>query len=100
MRRSNSELGLQRVVVRTVGVIAVVECRKLRVGHDEILGKQSARAQRAAVNDLTGWLDGTNICCVQSASDIGKVPVRDGASEGRIAAQCLRSREIPAHNAA
>src|SRR5206468_3363884 len=65
---TNGELGLQRVVVRTVGVMAVVERGKLRIGHDEILREQSARAESAAVNDLAAWLDSTNICCVQGAS--------------------------------
>src|SRR5213083_1923901 len=97
---ANGESGLQRVVVRTVGVIAIVERGKLRVGHDEILREQSARAKRAAVNDLTAWLDSTDICCVQGASDTCEVPVRDEGSEGGIAAQRLRSRDVPAHNTA
>src|SRR5262245_27787780 len=100
MGRPNGERGLHRVVVRTVGVIAVVECRKLRVGHDEILWKQSARAKCAAVNDLAGWLDRTNICCVESASDTCEIPVRDEASEGRVQAKRLRSRHVPANNTA
>src|SRR4029453_771463 len=83
-----------------VGVIAVVECGKLWVGHDEILWKQSARAKCAAVNDLAGRLDGTNICCVQSASDTREVTVRDGASEGRVQAKRLRPRPARPDNTA
>src|SRR5437879_13848068 len=94
----NGEPGFQRVIVRTVGVIAVVECGKLRIGQDEILRKQSARAKRAAVNNLATGLDSTHICRVQGASNTGEVPVRDKGSEGRIAAQRLRSREGGAHN--
>src|SRR5947209_2443990 len=100
MSRPNGEPGLQRVVVRTVGVIAIVERGKLRVGHNEILRQQSAGAKSAAVNNLAACLDSTYICCVQGASDTRKVPVRDEGSEGRIAAQRLRSREGGAHNTA
>src|SRR3989475_12885047 len=82
MCRAKGERGFQRVIVRTVGVITVVERGKLRVGHDEVLRKQSTGAKCAAVNDLAPWLDSTNICRVQGASDTCEVPVRDGASEG------------------
>jgi hypothetical protein len=88
------------MVVRAIGVIAIVERGKLRVRHNEILGEQSARAKRAAVNDLTAWLDSPHICCVQGASNTCEVAIRDKGAEGRIAAQRLRSREVGTHNTA
>src|SRR5207245_10167174 len=46
---ANGEPGLQRVVVRTVGGVAVVERGKLRVGHDAIFRGETNGARGAAV---------------------------------------------------
>src|SRR5215475_1606678 len=100
MCRPNGERGLERVIIRPVGVIAVVESGKLRVGHDEILRKQSARTKRAAVNDLTPWLDSTDICCVQGTSDTCEVSVRDEVSEGRVKTKRLRPGHVRTDNTA
>src|SRR6478672_1096209 len=53
VRRPDRHLGLQRMVLGTIRIVAIVHRAELRVRRYEVFREQPTRAQRAAGDDLT-----------------------------------------------
>src|SRR5215467_11390384 len=88
------------MVVGAIRIVAIVDGGELGIDDEKILGKHSARPECAAGNDLACRLDSADVGCVQKPGHSGEVTISDEAPEGRIPAQCLRSRDSRADHTA
>src|SRR4030095_2430682 len=93
-RRPEGKLSLQRMVIRAVGVVAVIDGAELRICGEEILRKQSTRAQSAAGDRLPGRLNRTDIRRVQKPRHRREIAVRYERPERCMTPQRFRSGDV------
>src|SRR5262245_58547917 len=92
--RPERQLRLERMVVRAVGVVPVVDSAELRVSNKEVLREQSTRAERATGNCLACGLHRADVRGVQKPRHCREIAVSNRRAERCMTPQRFRASNV------